>query len=336
MEWLEPHQRVAGDNRRRCHSWWKPAASTKGQLSAKVAVLGAGVILTRGTPVYDLVNEVVLRSSAEQTARDTSRGSGGARSQKSEFRVRRISRSISADTGDLSSIATIAPIPRQLWKHGCDSMTFVVSGEIRPPGDQIHQSSRSHLRRNRQRSVARARRASIARRRVHGARVARVGCRYTGAQRRLRRTWRWYERIAFPARANRLREQRNHSATCRGSWSPVSIHESLNSLATRVSANAPMSRIAAPLVAMGAEVDFRKAGHDGLPIRVVGHHLRAIEWDNTHSSAQVKSAIVLAAIASGTAVSVIEPAASRDHTELNAQGAWSGFGFVCGRGHSSR
>jgi 2,3,4,5-tetrahydropyridine-2-carboxylate N-succinyltransferase len=29
------------------------------------AVLGAGVILTRGTPVYDLVHERVLRGSAE-------------------------------------------------------------------------------------------------------------------------------------------------------------------------------------------------------------------------------------------------------------------------------
>jgi 2,3,4,5-tetrahydropyridine-2-carboxylate N-succinyltransferase len=29
------------------------------------AVLGAGVVLTRGTPVYDLVNETVLRGSAD-------------------------------------------------------------------------------------------------------------------------------------------------------------------------------------------------------------------------------------------------------------------------------
>ena len=31
----------------------------------KVAVLGAGVILTRGTPVYDLVKETVHRATAD-------------------------------------------------------------------------------------------------------------------------------------------------------------------------------------------------------------------------------------------------------------------------------
>ncbi len=77
----------------------------------------------------------------------------------------------------------------------------------------------------------------------------------------------------------------------------------------------PMSRVAKPLIAMGAQVEFITPAHDGLPIRVSGHRLHPIEWDNRNSSAQVKSAIILAAIVSGTTAVINEPAASRDHTE---------------------
>ena len=37
----------------------------EGTVVRRRAVLGAGVVLTRGTPVFDLVNETVLRGSAE-------------------------------------------------------------------------------------------------------------------------------------------------------------------------------------------------------------------------------------------------------------------------------
>jgi 3-phosphoshikimate 1-carboxyvinyltransferase len=78
----------------------------------------------------------------------------------------------------------------------------------------------------------------------------------------------------------------------------------------------PMRRIAAPLSDMGARVDFEGAdGHDGLPMRVHGMPLSAITFVNTHASAQVKGALILAGLASGSGVTVQEPQRSRDHTE---------------------
>ncbi len=83
----------------------------------------------------------------------------------------------------------------------------------------------------------------------------------------------------------------------------------------------PMRRIANPLRAMGARVDVAPA--DGLPMTVHGGSLHSIEWRTETASAQVKSAILLAGVASGVAVAVHEPARSRDHTErmLAALGA---------------
>ncbi len=78
----------------------------------------------------------------------------------------------------------------------------------------------------------------------------------------------------------------------------------------------PMRRIAAPLTEMGARIDFEGAdGHDGLPMRVHGKPLSAITFVNTHASAQVKGALMLAGLASGVGVTVREPQRSRDHTE---------------------
>ncbi|MGZ8411192.1 MAG: 3-phosphoshikimate 1-carboxyvinyltransferase [Gemmatirosa sp.] len=76
----------------------------------------------------------------------------------------------------------------------------------------------------------------------------------------------------------------------------------------------PMARVARPLEAMGARVTYH--GDLGrLPMTVHGGALHAVDWDSETSSAQVKSAIVLAGVASGVAVTVREPHQSRDHTE---------------------
>jgi len=78
----------------------------------------------------------------------------------------------------------------------------------------------------------------------------------------------------------------------------------------------PMRRIAGPLVEMGATITFEGApGHEGLPMRVQGAALRAVHHINAHASAQVKGALLLAGLASGVAVTVEEPHASRDHSE---------------------
>ena len=82
----------------------------------------------------------------------------------------------------------------------------------------------------------------------------------------------------------------------------------------------PMKRIARPLIAMGARVESEVG--DGLPMQIVGGALRGIEWRSEHASAQVKGAIMLAAVSSGVSVTVHEPSRSRDHTErmLSARG----------------
>jgi 3-phosphoshikimate 1-carboxyvinyltransferase len=82
----------------------------------------------------------------------------------------------------------------------------------------------------------------------------------------------------------------------------------------------PMQRLAEPLTYMGAQVEFDHG--DGLPMTVRGTDLRSIDWDTGASSAQVKSAILLAGLVSGVEVRVTEKAPSRDHTErmLRAMG----------------
>lgn len=75
----------------------------------------------------------------------------------------------------------------------------------------------------------------------------------------------------------------------------------------------PMARVVLPLAAMGARIDSR----NGRPPLTVcgGCRLSGIDYSLPVASAQVKSAILLAALyASGDTV-VTEPAATRDHTE---------------------
>ncbi|MGD9495876.1 MAG: 3-phosphoshikimate 1-carboxyvinyltransferase, partial [Armatimonadota bacterium] len=84
----------------------------------------------------------------------------------------------------------------------------------------------------------------------------------------------------------------------------------------------PMDRIAEPLRLMGARVGGR--GERCLPpVTVHGGDLAGITWRPPMASAQVKSAVLLAGLSAGGQTVVIEPAASRDHTErmLAAMGA---------------
>ncbi len=78
----------------------------------------------------------------------------------------------------------------------------------------------------------------------------------------------------------------------------------------------PMRRVARPLSAMGARVEFEgPEGHEGLPLRVFGAALRPIEWNSEHASAQIKGAILLASLVAGVQAEVYEPHRSRDHSE---------------------
>ncbi|MBI2909232.1 MAG: 3-phosphoshikimate 1-carboxyvinyltransferase [Chloroflexi bacterium] len=84
----------------------------------------------------------------------------------------------------------------------------------------------------------------------------------------------------------------------------------------------PMGRIIDPLRQMGAQIWGRR-GDAVAPLAIRGGHLQGIRYRLPVPSAQLKSAIVLAALfAEGNTV-VEEPVASRDHTErlLKAMGA---------------
>jgi len=73
-----------------------------------------------------------------------------------------------------------------------------------------------------------------------------------------------------------------------------------------------MRRVGDPLEAMGARIDSTD-GH--APLTVHGAHLQAIAHHPDVPSAQVKSAVLLAGLHADGITSVIEPAATRDHTE---------------------
>ena len=75
----------------------------------------------------------------------------------------------------------------------------------------------------------------------------------------------------------------------------------------------PMERVAAPLRLMGAKISTQ----EGRPPVVIhgGATLNAIDYTLPMASAQVKSAILLAALRAQGRTRVVEPAPTRDHTE---------------------
>jgi 3-phosphoshikimate 1-carboxyvinyltransferase len=75
----------------------------------------------------------------------------------------------------------------------------------------------------------------------------------------------------------------------------------------------PVDRIAEPLRQMGAELEAANGRFPPLLLR--GARLRAISAELPVASAQVKSCVLLAALAADGATTVGEPARSRDHTE---------------------
>jgi 3-phosphoshikimate 1-carboxyvinyltransferase len=76
-----------------------------------------------------------------------------------------------------------------------------------------------------------------------------------------------------------------------------------------------MRRVTEPLGRMGA--GFAKlAGRDGLPLEVRGARLEPLRYELPVSSAQIKSALLLAGLAGRVEVALREPhGRSRDHTE---------------------
>ena len=75
----------------------------------------------------------------------------------------------------------------------------------------------------------------------------------------------------------------------------------------------PIDRIVEPLARMGVQA----AGNDGRPPLVIhGGDLRGIRYELPVASAQVKSCVLLAGLYAHGRTTVVEPLATRDHTEL--------------------
>ena len=75
----------------------------------------------------------------------------------------------------------------------------------------------------------------------------------------------------------------------------------------------PMTRVAEPLARMGAKIETAD-GH--LPLTITGAPLASLDYELPVASAQVKSAILLAGLGALGRTTVVEPAPTRDHTEL--------------------
>ena len=76
----------------------------------------------------------------------------------------------------------------------------------------------------------------------------------------------------------------------------------------------PMGRIVKPLRDMGATIAGRKGG-ELAPLAVTGSRLRAVTYTSPVASAQIKSALLLAALFAEGTTRITEPRLSRDHTE---------------------
>lgn len=81
----------------------------------------------------------------------------------------------------------------------------------------------------------------------------------------------------------------------------------------------PMKRVTAPLRDIGAKLDGRNNG-DLAPLSIRGASLRAFNYESKIASAQVKSAMILAALRADGECSYSEPELSRDHTERMLKG----------------
>ncbi len=87
-------------------------------------------------------------------------------------------------------------------------------------------------------------------------------------------------------------------------------------------ASRPMKRVSKPLNSIGAKIDARDNGNLS-PIAIRGDKLKPFDYESAVASAQVKSAMILAALNSDDVSRYKEPHLSRDHTErmLNGMGA---------------
>lgn len=94
----------------------------------------------------------------------------------------------------------------------------------------------------------------------------------------------------------------------------------------------PMGRVTRPLKQMGAQIKGRDNGNFA-PLTIRGGRLKGIDFENSLSSAQVKSALLLAGLYAEGKTRVQEKIPSRDHTERFLKAAGAPFreesGWLC-------
>lgn len=81
----------------------------------------------------------------------------------------------------------------------------------------------------------------------------------------------------------------------------------------------PMRRVADPLRKIGAFIDGRSEGNYA-PLGIRGQTLEAFDYESKIASAQVKSALILAALKANGVCTFSEPELSRDHSERMLRG----------------
>jgi 3-phosphoshikimate 1-carboxyvinyltransferase len=81
----------------------------------------------------------------------------------------------------------------------------------------------------------------------------------------------------------------------------------------------PMGRVVQPLRQMGARIEAREDRF--APLTIHGGELHGIAYDSPVASAQVKSCVLIAGMATAEGATVNEPHVSRDHTERMLAGA---------------
>ncbi len=81
----------------------------------------------------------------------------------------------------------------------------------------------------------------------------------------------------------------------------------------------PMKRVTEPLRQIGAHIDGREEGNLA-PLCIRGERLRSFNYESQIASAQVKSAMILAALRADDVSTYSEPELSRDHTERMLRG----------------
>jgi 3-phosphoshikimate 1-carboxyvinyltransferase len=90
----------------------------------------------------------------------------------------------------------------------------------------------------------------------------------------------------------------------------------------------PMQRVIDPLSLMGAKI-ASKGGNGLAPLEISGGGLHGIHYRMPVASAQVKSAILLAALQADGTTTLEEPLKSRDHTEVMLRGFGGEIALSC-------